>query len=134
MGRARRGVHLALVAAVAALTACSSGGDLTVMMASEHEFEPASLTVAAGETVRFINDGGEAHTVTAYEEGIPEDGAYFASGGFDSERDARRHVSEGLITTGTVYEVTFDQPGTYEYFCIPHEAHGMKGTVVVEPR
>ncbi|MGH2699836.1 MAG: plastocyanin/azurin family copper-binding protein [Actinomycetota bacterium] len=30
------------------------------------------------------------------------------------------------------FEVTFDQPGTYGYFCIPHEGSNMTGSVWVE--
>ncbi|WP_241997224.1 plastocyanin/azurin family copper-binding protein [Halorubrum sp. SD626R] len=30
------------------------------------------------------------------------------------------------------YEHTFEEPGTYEYFCIPHEGSGMVGTVRVK--
>jgi plastocyanin len=37
-----------------------------------------------------------------------------------------------LIQSGDTFDVTFEQPGTYEYYCIPHESAGMKGTIVVE--
>jgi plastocyanin len=33
---------------------------------------------------------------------------------------------------GTTYEHTFTTPGTYPYFCAPHYAVGMKGTVTVQ--
>jgi plastocyanin len=32
---------------------------------------------------------------------------------------------------GETFEVTFEVPGTYRYVCLPHEDHGMRGTVVV---
>ncbi len=100
-------------------------------MEAEHEFVEASLTVPVGTVVRFVNESPEPHTVTAYQDGIPDGGEYFASGGFDSEGQARDDLAQGLIRKGDTYEVSFDQPGTYEYFCIPHEADGMKGTIVV---
>ena len=62
----------------------------------------------------------------------PDGTAYFASGGFDSEEDARANLSDGLIDPDETFEVTFDEPGTYDYFCIPHEGSGMKGTIIVE--
>jgi hypothetical protein len=33
--------------------------------------------------------------------------------------------------SGESFSYTFDEPGTYEYFCIPHEDLGMVGTVTV---
>jgi len=36
-------------------------------------FEPAELTVSAGDTVAFEHAAGEPHSVTAYESGIPDD-------------------------------------------------------------
>jgi plastocyanin len=95
-------------------------------------FDPVTITVKAGETVTWVNESDEAHTVTAYGDEIPEEASYFASGGASSEDEARDSLSEGLLEAGDTFEVTLDQPGTYEYYCIPHESSGMKGTIVVE--
>lgn len=95
-------------------------------------FDPRTITVQTGETVMWVNDAGDAHTVTAYGDSLPDDAPYFSSGGFPNEAAARDELSEGLISNGGSYQVTFDKSGTYQYFCIPHEADGMKGTVVVE--
>lgn len=123
-----RKIGLLLVAL--AVSACSSGGGGgdAVSMAEGQRFEPQSLTVAPGTTVTFTNDSAEAHTVTAYE-GAPE---YFSSGGFGTEEQARDNLADAMIGQDGTYEFTFDEPGTYEYFCIPHEQQGMKGTIVVE--
>jgi len=97
-------------------------------------FRPGEIEVEAGTTVVFRNTGNRRHTVTAYESRIPEDAEYFASGGFDSERAAREGWMDGFeghIESGTEYEHTFEVPGEYHYFCIPHEPEGMVGTVVV---
>lgn len=94
-------------------------------------FDPERLRVASGTTVRWVNDSEVGHTVTAYEEGIPERAGYFASGGFEGERAARNDPGGGLLDAGETYEHTFDVRGTYEYFCVPHESSGMTGTVVV---
>lgn len=98
----------------------------------ETSFSPSSTSVTAGTTVRWKNTSDIEHTVTAYDGKIPEDAAYFASGGFDSEQAARNNVTEGLIAPGEVYEHTFEVTGTYEYFCIPHESSGMVGTAQIE--
>ncbi|PSP69167.1 halocyanin, partial [Halobacteriales archaeon QH_9_66_26] len=33
--------------------------------------------------------------------------------------------------SGETFEVTFDVPGTYDYFCIPHERAGMQDEFTV---
>lgn len=104
-------------------------------------FEPESLTIEIGESVLWYNTNGRRHTVTAYQERIPEHAEYFASGGFDSESEARfrfsggrgdQHSPGGGLQEGGAYAQVLDVPGTYEYFCIPHEDQGMTGTIVVE--
>jgi len=75
-------------------------------------FIPAEVTVSVGETVTWSNDDSAAHTVTS---GIPLD----ADGTFDS----------GLFMAETTFEHTFDEAGTYDYFCMVHP--WMTGTVQV---
>ena len=104
----------------------------TVTMPDSLTFEPKTATIEPGETVTWTNESDIGHTVTAYEDEIPAEAAYFASGGFESERAARNRVTEGLIAPDENYEHTFDRLGTYGYFCIPHEGSGMVGTVRVE--
>lgn len=70
-------------------------------------FSPATLTIAAGTTVRFVNDDQEAHTATANDRS-------FDSGGLD---------------TNDSWEHRFDARGTYHYFCQMHPY--MHGTIVV---
>ena len=101
-------------------------------MVDGQRFEPETVTIKAGDTLEWTNESSESHTVTAYDDGVPSDGDYFASGGFDDESAARDDLAGGLMTQGDTFEVTFADPGTYEYFCIPHESSGMKGTIVVE--
>ena len=67
-------------------------------------FSPASLTINAGDTVEWINVDTAAHTVTS---GSPADGP---SGVFDSS----------LIMGGESFENTFDEAGSYDYFCMVH--------------
>lgn len=112
----------------------SNGGgiDETIEMTDALEFEPADLNVDVGETVAWENVGSATHTVTAFEDRIPADAAYFASGGADSERAARdSYPPEGGIERGESYEHTFETTGTYEYGCLPHEGNGMTGTIEV---
>lgn len=123
--------------AAGALAGCVGSGLSTdqydVGMAA-NAFEPAEITVTTGETVVWGNSSSRPHSVTAYENGIPEGADYFASGGFESQRTAEDGYFDdrGVVDPGETYEHAFEVPGTYRYFCIPHEPAGMKGAVVVE--
>jgi len=97
-------------------------------------YEPAELTVSVGDTVAFEHVGGEPHSVTARSDGVPDDASYWASGGFASEDAAVEgwENGEGAVQSGESYVHTFETTGEHAYYCIPHEAAGMEGTVVVE--
>lgn len=103
----------------------------TVEMTDNLTYEPESVSIAQGGTVTWENVGSADHTVTAYQNEIPNDATYFASGGFNSEQEARQDISGGLLGASETYEHTFKVPGSYEYYCIPHESSGMIGTVRV---
>jgi plastocyanin len=114
-----------------------SGDGDRVEMTDELVFDPAEITVDVGTTVTWETVGDVGHSVTAYEDEIPDGAEYFASGGFDSEQAARDNYEAGNpdsgdVPSGETYEHTFETAGEYGYFCIPHEAQDMVGTVTVE--
>ncbi len=78
------------------------------------QFQPADVSVDAGETITFRNDEAVPHDVK--KTGGP--GADFESG------------PEGGMSEGDTYELTLDQAGKYEYVCRVH-APGMAGTITV---
>lgn len=83
-----------------------------IVSASDSAFAPRTITVPAGTTVTWTNNGQMPHTVTA------DDGR------FDS----------GTFAPGRSYSRRFPEPGTYPYFCRLHGAPGgvgMAGVVVV---
>jgi plastocyanin len=90
--------------------------------------------VPQGDTVAWTHAAGEAHSVSAYQDDIPEDAEYWASGGFESEDAARTGWEnvQGAVQSGQSYIQTFETIRTHEYVCIPHEAAGMVGSVTVE--
>jgi len=110
-------------------------GDADVEMV-KNAYVPETLEAAVGDPVVWVNNGSRGHTVTAYEDGLPEGAAYWASGGFESETAAREGFwgagGEGTVRSGETWSYTFQTPGTYTYFCVPHEGAGMVGRVVVE--
>jgi plastocyanin len=90
--------------------AWAQGQEVTVGM-EDNFFDKADITIEPGTTVTWVQRGQYGHTTTSYD------------GLWDS----------GLIEGGTegTYSYTFEEPGTYEYFCRPHEEVGMVGTVTV---
>lgn len=116
--------------------AAQDGEIHTVDMTDDLIFDPDEISISPGDTIVWENVGSIGHSVTAYEDDIPEEAEYFASGGFDAEDDARSAYTPGEPDSGDIpggesYEHTFEVEGTYEYFCIPHESAGMLGTVNV---
>jgi len=98
-------------------------------------FDPVEVTVSVGYKVVWENTSSRAHTVTAYEGGIPEGAEFFASGGYADEETARRAWQNSLgggLQTGEQFSHTFEVAGEYQYFCIPHEQGGMRGMIIVE--
>jgi plastocyanin len=71
-------------------------------------FNPEAITVDVGATVTWTNYDHTDHTVTQ-------------NGGLLDAPD---------LANGDTYEVTFEEAGTYEYFCKFHPA--MQATVTVE--
>jgi len=74
---------------------------------------PQDITISTGDTVLWDNVDNAAHTVTG---GSPSDGP---SGVFDSS----------LLMAGLDYSFTFNDAGSYDYFCMVHP--WMVGSVTV---
>ncbi|MFP4590063.1 MAG: plastocyanin/azurin family copper-binding protein [Halobacteriales archaeon] len=109
------------------------GGDCDIGMTST-AFQPETYEATVGDTVVWGNTSSRGHTVTAKEGLIPAGADYFASGGYASQSEAVDAWFDdfgGRIDGNETYAVTFEVPGTYEYYCIPHEASGMDGVIVV---
>ncbi len=86
-------------------------------------FDPIGVFVTPGTTVRWIVRQN-VHTTTAYHPNnahhslrIPESAAAWDSG--------------FLVNPGDHFDVTLTTPGVYDYYCMPHEAAGMVGRIVV---
>jgi plastocyanin len=92
--------------------AVSEGGDVSVS-ANDFSFSPATVTVSVGDSVTWTLAGG-AHTT---------------SSGSAPDLDG---LWDQALTADEPFTFTFEEPGTYEYFCRFH-ADFMTGTVIVEP-
>lgn len=100
--------------------------DATVRMTNQLRFQPERITVQQGDTVEWRNPSDYVHTVTANSE-LAADAAHV-----QLPQQAEPFHS-GNIRPGGTFRHTFEQPGTYQYVCLPHEDQGMIGTVIVEP-
>jgi plastocyanin len=110
----RIGLMAVAVAAALALAACggedAGGGGGGTLSMIDNEFDPASLTVSAGDSLEVSNDGSNPHNITIEGTEIDED------------------VEPGQSTS-----VSIDaEPGEYTMFCEYHRSGGMEGTVTVQ--
>ena len=78
-------------------------------------FAPSSISIAAGDTITWTNDGALAHTAT--------NGVRGSAGAGDSWD----HV---VASAASSPSVMFNTPGTVQYFCRFH--FGMDGTITVQ--
>jgi len=83
--------------------------DTTTVDIKNLAYVPDSLEIPVGATVTWTNSDTVPHTATA--------------------RD-HEALQSGTLNPGDSYSQTFDQPGTFDYFCEFHA--NMKGTIIVQ--
>lgn len=107
------------------------GPTFTVVTLTDAGFSPATVTVAAGETVRFINDSSRGMWVGSDDH--PTHTQYDGT-------STREHCADGVSTNGTFdqcravergdyWDYTFERAGTFGYH--NHVGSSSTGTVVV---
>ena len=94
-------------------TTTTTEGALHEVSILNFTFEPAAVTIAVGDTVRWTNNDSFDHTVTAGASGAE-------TGEFDS----------GNIAAGGTFERTFTSAAALDYFCQIHPS--MTASVTVE--
>lgn len=113
---------LMLTAALVMLASPAFAKEYTIKEVSDpagnkpYYFSPDKLTIQPGDTVTFVNVQEDMHDVMFVE--VPK--------GVDEMIMSPMHEKEG-----DKFSYTFTVPGTYNFHCHPHEALGMKGTLVV---
>ncbi len=119
---------LAIAASLALLPnpASAASNPVVIKMADQQPFyTPDKVAIKVGDTVQWVNGGQTIHSVstTAANAQNPKDTSMpKGATAFDS----------GFIPPGGDYSYTFTVPGTYRYFCLPHEKAGMVGVIVVK--
>jgi plastocyanin len=76
-------------------------------------FEPSVITISKGDTVRFVNNKLAPHNAV-----------------FDGHEELSHTAL--AFAPGESWDETFDQAGSYDYWCEPHRGAGMVGKVIVE--
>jgi len=102
------------------------------------KFEPATVTINAGDQVRFVNVSGGPHNVSFDPATIPADMHRVLDAAMPDQ--IQPLWGPLLVEAGGSYTISFAgvKPGRYPIFCVPHmydrnggQAAGMKGTIIV---
>ena len=73
-----------------------------------HSFYPTVLHVKHNQTITWTNESNQRHNVVIDGKTSP------------------------WIEPGQSYKYKLVKPGTYKYYCVPHRAMGMAGTIIVD--
>nr|VDD56413.1 unnamed protein product [Brassica oleracea] len=114
---------VAVVAAAASIALAGNAMAIDVLLGSGDgalAFVPNEFTIAKGEKIVFKNNAGFPHNVVFDEDEIPS-GVEASKISMD-EQDL-------LNAAGETYEVALTEPGTYSFYCAPHQGAGMVGKV-----
>jgi plastocyanin len=102
--------------------------------ATGYHFDPASVTINAGDGLKFVVVGGGPHNV-AFDPAQFQDPAVRAQLDANFGADKMAELSSSLkMNPGDAITISFGgiKPGTYQFNCTPHLAMNMKGTVTVK--
>lgn len=99
-------VVIALLAVVGQVGCSGGSSNTTEVRITDSGFTPADVSIKVGQTMTWTNNGTTLHTVTWGD------------------------VDSGGVAQGDTYSHTFEQAGTYDYYCRYHPS--AKGTVTVQ--
>lgn len=103
-----------------------------VLDGSNYKYDPSSLTIKAGDVVRYHNKSGGPHNVSFWPDSVPSGAADVLKKNMPNQMAPL----EGPLLTDpdAVYEVSFAgaPKGVYKFYCLPHLALGMKGNLTVQ--
>jgi plastocyanin len=100
--------------------------------AKGYRFDPASLTIKAGDGVQWTVVSGPPHNVTFWPDSIPAGAQPVLQSAM--QQTTAPLTSPLLMTPDQTYTISFAgaPTGTYHYYCTPHLALGMVGKVIVQ--
>ena len=97
-----------------------------------YRFEPADITIKAGDGIRWTMVSGGPHNVTFWPDSIPSG----AQGVLQANMPKTMSPLMGPLLTNPneTYTILFAgaKPGIYKYYCTPHLALGMTAQITVQ--
>ena len=100
--------------------------------AQGYRFDPANITIKAGDAVKWIMVSGPPHNVAFDAATVPAAGKAQLTANMPNQQ---AELSSPMFTQpNETYTVSFANvaPGTYNYVCTPHLAMNMRGVVTVQ--
>ena len=100
--------------------------------ATGYKFEPANITIKAGDAVKWIMVSGGPHNVAFTN---VTDAATKAQLDANMPGAKMGELSSPMtMQPNEAYTISFAnvKPGAYDYVCVPHAAMNMKGVVTVQ--
>ncbi|MEP6688159.1 MAG: plastocyanin/azurin family copper-binding protein [Gemmatimonadales bacterium] len=98
----------------------------------DFRFAPSSLTVKPNDVIVFRVASGAPHSIVFEGEGLSPG----VRGAFNTAMQGRSgDLSSPLLTAeGKEYRLVVPQvpAGTYAFYCLPHRAYDMRGTLTIE--
>ncbi len=102
------------------------------LVGSTYKYDPATITVKAGDVIKFHNKSGGPHNVAFDAAGIPSGSAAAVDAALGANKMGPL-TGALLVEPNAVF--TFSTAGlpagTYNFHCTPHQALGMKGVLTV---
>jgi plastocyanin len=98
--------------------------DVSMAQSPKMRFIPDTVTIKAGDTVKWTNPHNISHTVTF----DPSKAATAANAALPAGVEP---FDSGAVEEEGTFSHAFTVKGTYKYVCVYHEAMGMIGTVIV---
>jgi plastocyanin len=100
--------------------------------AQGYRFEPANITIKAGDGIKFTTVSGGPHNVAFDPATVPAD----VQGQLDANISEKMGQLSSALKTNAGESVTVSfaniKAGKYPFHCTPHLALGMKGEITVQ--
>ncbi len=112
-----------------------TGKTVTVNMVGDakgYRYEPSTITLSPGDGIKFVNVSGGPHNVTFSPDSVPSGAAKTLSANMPNTTAPL--MGPLMITPNETYIISFAgaPAGIYHFYCTPHQALGMKGTVTIK--
>lgn len=130
-------------AATASAPMPATGATTKVQMlgdAKGYRESPMDVTIKVGDAVQWTNVSGGPHNVSFWPDSIPAGSAAQLGANMPSQTSSGPAQKLGdtvgplLTVPNDTYTISFAgvKPGVYKYYCTPHLALGMHGSVTVQ--